>query len=272
MSDISTSAQAILATLLDQRKSRIERGFYWENQIAFAYNSEKMEGNPLTKDQTRSIFETHTITGRAVPSDYIAETENHFRLFDFMLETLECPLDKILLLDYHRILKVGTRDDLDNLDFVVGGWKTIPNAVAGVQTTPPAEVEGEIDRLLAAYHGKREALTYRDIAGFHVFFETIHPFQDGNGRVGRMLMFRECLVHGLEPFIVLDEEKERYYRGLAHFDKQPEYFIEFCEEMAELYLREYSSLVPEHYLLPRMREFMAKKPNLEAKIEGFWGD
>ena len=267
MAAISSTTRAIVETLLHQKKNRVERGFYWENQIAFAYNSEKMEGNPLTKDQTRSIFETRTVTGRAIPADSVQEMRNHFRLFDYMLETIEEPLTKELLCDYHRILKTGTADDLENDDFVVGGWKTIPNAVANIQTTRPADVDYEMDRLLSAYHEKANK-TYRDMAGFHVFFERIHPFQDGNGRIGRIVLFKECCAHDLEPFIVLDEDKARYFSGLSRFDEQPEALIEFFEDMRDLYFKEFSCLVPQNYLLPRFESF-TKQVNLSP--EGFFG-
>ena len=247
-------AQAIVATLLDQRDRRIERGFYWENQIAFVYNSEKMEGSPLTKEQTRTIFETGTITGRSVNIDSVLETKNHFSMFDYMLDTLHSPLTKELIKKYHCILKTGTKEDLEYDDIAVGGWKLIPNAVGGLETTPPSRVEEDMDKLLQSY-AERAKTGYKEIAEFHVWFETIHPFQDGNGRVGRALMFRECVVNGLEPFIVLDEQKETYYQGLSVFNKNPEKLIDFFKAMSDLYLIAYTNLIPEHLLLPREKEF-----------------
>ncbi|MEG1830289.1 MAG: Fic family protein [Raoultibacter sp.] len=265
---VASEAGAIHAVLVDQRDRHIERGFYWENQIAFAFNSEKMEGNPLTKEQTRSIFETNTVSGRAIPNDNVTETRNHFRMFDFMLNTLDQPLTKKLMQDFHRILKTGTADDLDNSDFVVGGWKLIENGVGGIQTTAPADVDGEIERLLRAY-GSKLGKTYRDIVGFHTFFERIHPFQDGNGRVGRVIMFRECLANDLVPFIVLDETKERYYQGLQVFNEQPNIFINYCEELVDQYLEAYSSLIPAKLLLPNFEKYLEHKPDHAKQAEQF---
>lgn len=260
------TAEAIVETLLEQKRNRVERGFYWENQIAFAYNSEKMEGNPLTEDQTRSIFETRTVTGRSVPLDAVQETTNHFDLFDRMLETYKEPLTRELMWEYHSILKGQTCDDKYNPDFVVGGWKTIPNSVAGITTTAPSQVDEAISRLINAYDSKQEK-TYRDIVGFHVFFENIHPFQDGNGRIGRMLMFKECLRNDLTPFIVLDERKADYYKGLATFERDEGYMLRFTDEMVDLYLKEYAALVPEYHLLPQLAEHVKTK---ELKPEGFF--
>ncbi|MEG1245259.1 Fic family protein [Gordonibacter sp.] len=265
---VASEAGAIHAVLFDQRDRHIERGFYWENQIAFVFNSEKMEGNPLTKEQTRSIFETNTVSGRAIPNDNVTETKNHFRMFDFMLNTLDQPLTKKLMQDFHRILKTGTADDLDNSDFVVGGWKLIENGVGGIQTTAPADVDGEIERLLRAYDSKA-GKTYRDIVGFHTFFERIYPFQDGNGRVGRVIMFRECLANDLVPFIVLDETKERYYQGLQVFNEQPNIFINYCEELVDQYLEAYSSLIPAKLLLPNFEKYLEHKPDYAKQAEQF---
>lgn len=258
---------AILETLLDQRKHKVERGFYWENQIAFAYNSQKIEGSVLTPDQTRAIFETGTIGGDYVPISDVAETANHFRLFDYMLDTLDEPLTKELIKQYHAILKDGTAD-ARNKNFVVGGWKTLPNAVGGHIGTPPADVEYEMTRLLDAYSGMTSEMQYRHIAFFHVAFERIHPFQDGNGRVGRMIAFRECLKNDLVPFIVLDEHKARYYEGLSKFDERPQLLNGFFSEMRSLYLMEFTALIPEHLLLPRYKErYVQKVPDFAAQFE-----
>lgn len=267
----NSTASSIVSVLKEQRADAVKRGFYWENQIAFAYNSEKMEGNPLTEEQTRSIFETRTVTGRAVHLDHIKETENHFKLFDYMLDTLDAPFDASLIKNYHRVLKAGTADDLDDPDFAVGNWKLIPNGVDNIQTTPPAAVDAEITRLLAAYDSK-ENKTYRHIVGFHVFFERIHPFQDGNGRVGRMLMFRECLSNDLPPFIVLDSEKQRYYRGLHVFSEQPDLLVGFAEDMAELYLEAYTNLLPSHLLLPELERFRSPAPAIANMAEEFFAE
>lgn len=266
-SEDRSTADAILDTLLEQKQERVERGFYWENQIAFAYNSDKMEGSPLSKEQTRAIFETRTVSGRAVPVDAIHEASNHFELFDHMLNTVDEPITRDLLWDYHRILKSGTTDDELNDRFVVGGWKTVPNAVDGIETVPPEQVDAILMGMFDSYE-KKAAKDYRDIAAMHVFFEQIHPFQDGNGRIGRILMFKECLRNGLEPFIVLDEYKEGYYESLRRFDSDPEYFTGFIEWMRDLYLEEYSALVPAWHLLPRFEEFMDRDA-IAAKSASF---
>ncbi len=258
---------AIVKTLTEQRNNRIERGFYWENQIAFAYNSQKIEGSALSKDQTRLIFETGTIGGEAVPLSDAEEAANHFRLFDRMLDTLDRPLSKELLLEFHGVLKTGVKDARQD-GFPVGEWKTIPNAVGNVQTTAPENVDAEIGRLLDAYNAMESAKSYRTIAAFHVAFERIHPFQDGNGRVGRMVAFRECLANGLVPFIVLDEEKARYYDGLERFDEQPTKLVGFFRDMRELYLREFSALIPSFLLLPRYRrEYVDEPRDFVAEFE-----
>ena len=241
-------AQQILATLHDQKVNRVKRGFYWENQIAFAYNSNKIEGSKLTEDQTRSIFETQTISGGPSPVDDIIETENHFRVFDYMLETLKEPLSASLMCEYHKILKQGTSDDLKNPRFVVGGWKTEPNRIAGKQTTLPTDVPKHIEKLLSAYDQRSET-SYENIASFHYLFESIHPFQDGNGRVGRVLAFRECLAHDLVPFIVIDSAKIRYYDALQRSEEDPSVLVGFLEEMADLYYEEYQSLIPQYLLI-----------------------
>ena len=199
--------------LLSQRKDRVKRGFYWENQIAFAFNSEKIEGSMLTEEQTRSIFETGTIaSGSPVPVDSVVEMRNHFRMFDLMLDTIDEPLTADLIKRFHGTLKEEEG---------AGEWKTIPNGVGGITTIAPADVDGAIGRLFEAY-GKRARTTYRDIVGFHVLYERIHPFLDGNGRTGRIIMFRECLRNGLVPFIVLDAEKAEYYRAIRTFEDDGE--------------------------------------------------
>lgn len=252
----ASAAKAIAQTLLEQRDRHVERGFYWENQIAFVYNSEKMEGNPLSEEETRAIFETRTVIPRTRPSsfDHYLETVNHFKLFDRMLETYAEPLTKDLLQEYHRILKQGTADDVVYSDIVVGDWKTQPNEVGNMRTVDPKYVDDEIGRLIAAYESKDEK-DYRDIAGMHVFFERIHPFQDGNGRVGRIVMFKECLRHSLEPFIVLDEHKRGYYAGISAFVEDESILLGFIDEMHALYMHEYSALVPEWHLLPRFEDY-----------------
>lgn len=262
--------EAIKETLLEQRENRVERGFYWENQIAFAYNSQKIEGSLLTEEQTRSIFETGTVSGIDIPIDHITEMRNHFRMFDYALDTLNDPISVELMQALHRILKTGTADDISNRQFVVGGWKTVPNSVAGIQTASPQEVDRAIQLLLEAYQKATPCL--ENVVAFHWRFETIHPFQDGNGRVGRMLMFRECLRNGISPFIVLDSEKGDYYEGLRLFhegDRGP--LVRFCERMAEVYFKEFSALVPRNLLLPSLVHEVEKRESFELDVNPFTG-
>ncbi|WP_296010665.1 Fic family protein [uncultured Adlercreutzia sp.] len=253
-----TSSDDVLALLQDQRRAGIERGFYWENQIAFAYNSNKMEGSPLTEEQTRSIFETRTVTGRAVPFDAQLEAVNHFKLFDFMLDTARDPLTPDLLLSYHGVLKAGVEGQAS------GTWKTVPNGVGGITTTPPSQVASEIDRLLNSY-GNASQHGLREIVGFHYFFECIHPFQDGNGRIGRMVMFKECLANDIDPFIVLDEYKADYYKGLDVYAEDPALLEGFASRMQELYMAEYANLVPEYLLLPQFEKFRTSTPTFDPQ-------
>lgn len=265
-------ARAIARTLLDQRARRVENGLYWETQIAFVYNSEKMEGNALTHDQTRLLFETGTLGGERVPLDDALETRNHFRMVDLALDTLTEPLSADLMKRFHRTLKTGTSDDLDASGFAVGGWKTVPNGVAGIDTAAPQDVDEAIGRLLAEY--RKVEPTLENIVAFHVRFETIHPFQDGNGRVGRVIMFRECLKGGVPPFVVLDAQKQAYYRGLDEFQKgDREPLLAFCRRMSDVYATEFLSLVPEKLLLPETQE-RARRANafdMDAAVFGEGG-
>lgn len=238
----------ILKVLLDQKKNKVKRGFYWETQINFAYNSEKLEGNLLTKEQTRSIFETQTLNQRdfnnqVVKADNIIETQNQFRLFDYMLSTYEKPLSKELICEYHKILKRGTSDEIDNPNFVVGGWKTIPNSIGDHVTVSPKNVDAEIEKLLAAYDKKTDKeLAY--IGKFHALFERIHPFQDGNGRIGRIIMFKECLNNNLCPFLVLDDTKQVYFNSLQQFQENEDLIVDYLLDMQYIYFDRFKDLLP----------------------------
>jgi Fic family protein len=202
--------------LLEQWAMRLTGGLYHLTQVRMAYNSNHMEGSLLTPEQTRYLYETHTITGEARIDD-VVEMVNHFRLFDAMLEAVGTPLTATRIGRYHAILKTGT-SDADKAWFAVGDWKRRANVVGGRDTTAPALVGATVDDLLARYSG---GMDLDDIAAFHHRFESIHPFQDGNGRVGRVIMFEQCLANDVMPFIVLDEDKFFYYRGLAQFEDEP---------------------------------------------------
>ncbi len=187
---------------------------YHRTQIDLTYNSNHIEGSKLTHDQTRYIFETNTIgiTDQAIRVDDILETVNHFRCIDYIIDYAEEKLTESLIKQLHVILKSGTSDSKKDW-FMVGDYKRLPNEVGGMDTCPPNEVHQKMKVLLQEYNTIKQR-TLEDILDFHVRFEKIHPFQDGNGRVGRLIMFKECLAYNIVPFIITDELKMFYYRGL----------------------------------------------------------
>lgn len=204
----------LLATLREQKEMKLKGSIYHRTQIDLTYNSNHIEGSKLTHDQTRYIFETNTIgiTDEAINVDDIVETVNHFRCIDYIIDHAEDKLSEILIKQLHLILKTGTSDSKKDW-FMVGDYKRLPNEVGGIDTCPPKEVHQKMRALLSEYNAiKRKTL--EDILDFHVRFEQIHPFQDGNGRVGRLIMFKECLANSIVPFIITDDLKMFYYRGL----------------------------------------------------------
>lgn len=204
----------LLNVLREQKSSRLKGSIYHRTQIDLTYNSNHIEGSKLTHDQTRYIFETNTIgiTDQAVNVDDIVETVNHFRCIDYIIDHAEDKLTESLIKQLHLMLKSGTSDSKKDW-FMVGDYKRLPNEVGGMNTCPPEEVHKQIKALLSEYNAIRQR-TLEDILDFHVRFERIHPFQDGNGRVGRLIMFKECLANHIVPFIITDELKMFYYRGL----------------------------------------------------------
>jgi Fic family protein len=226
----SIDGWAFREALLEQRAMRLKGGLYHLTQIAMAYNSNRIEGSQLSAEQTRYVYETQTITGDARVDD-VVETANHFRMFDRMVDSVGQPLTARDIRHYHAILKTGTTD-ADKPWFAVGDWKKRPNVVGGQETTPPALVAAQIDGLLSAYPGE---MTFNDICDFHHRFESIHPFQDGNGRVGRLIMFGQCLANGIMPFIVLDQDKAYYYRGLGEYDDDPTYLRDTFRHFQDRY-------------------------------------
>jgi len=204
----------LLKVLREQKASRLKGSIYHRTQIDLTYNSNHIEGSRLTHDQTRYIFETNTIgiTDQAINVDDIVETVNHFRCIDYIIDHAEEKLTENLIRQLHLILKSGTSDSKKDW-FMVGDYKRLPNEVGGMDTCPPEEVHKQIKALLSEYNAIRQR-TLEDILDFHVRFERIHPFQDGNGRVGRLIMFKECLANHIVPFIITDELKMFYYRGL----------------------------------------------------------
>ena len=218
----------LLTMLREQKASRLKGGIYHRTQIDLTYNSNHIEGSRLTHDQTRYIFETNTIgiSDRIVNVDDIVETVNHFRCLDYIIDHAEEPLSESLIKQLHLLLKTGTSDSQKEW-FAIGDYKRLPNEVGGLETCPPQEVHREMKNLISDYnHCKRKVL--EDILDFHVRFEQIHPFQDGNGRVGRLIMFKECLTNGIVPFIITDELKLFYYRGLHEWGHVNGFLTDTC--------------------------------------------
>ena len=225
----------LLQTLREQKDCKLKGGIYHRTQIDLTYNSNHMEGSRLTKEQTRYIFETNTIgiSDDAIKVDDIIETTNHFRCIDFIIDHAKEPLTEAMIKRLHGLLKSGTTDASKSW-FAVGDYKRLPNEVGGIETVEPQLVGKAIRELLKEYKGKKN-IAFEDILDFHQRFETIHPFQDGNGRVGRLLMFKECLNHGIVPFIITDELKMFYYRGLHEWKHLPGYLTDTCLTAQDYY-------------------------------------
>lgn len=225
---------AVLQVLREEKSAKISGGLYHETQIRLTYNSNRIEGSKLSEDQTRLIFETDTVgAGDGLPVDDIIETANHFRAIDFIIDCAEQPLSEDIIKTVHKILKTGTKDSYLPW-FNVGGYKRRANTVGGLETTAPDKVAGELSALLQNYN-KKPAVTLEDIIEFHYSFERIHPFQDGNGRVGRLLCFKECLRHKIVPFIIEDRKKAFYYRGLKEWNNERGFLIDTCLDGQDTY-------------------------------------
>ncbi len=220
----------LLERLREEKKHGIKGGIYHKLQIDLTYNSNHMEGSELTHDQTRYIFETRTIgvenTNEAVKVDDIIETINHFSMIDRVIDFANYELSEAFIKELHKILKTGTSDSRLAW-FKVGEYKRRANAVGDIETTSPRLVPQEMKKLVDEYN-KKEKHTLEEILEFHVKFERIHPFQEGNGRVGRMIAFKECLKNNIVPFIILDSKKMFYYRGLKNWNKERVWLIDTC--------------------------------------------
>lgn len=218
----------LLDILKEQKASKYPGGIYHKTQIELTYNSNHMEGSRLTHDQTRYIFETNTIgiENEIINVDDIIETANHFRCIDLIIENAKAALSEKFIKELHLILKSGTADSGKDW-FAVGNYKKLPNEVGGMETVLPEKVDGEMKELLTEYNAKKEK-TLKDILEFHVNFEKIHPFQDGNGRVGRLIMFKECLKYNIVPFIIEENLKLYYYRGLKEWNNEKGYLTDTC--------------------------------------------
>ena len=218
----------LLDILKEQKASRQSGGIYHKTQIELTYNSNHMEGSRLTYDQTRYIFETNTIgvDNEVLNVDDVVETVNHFRCIDLIIDHAKATLTEKFIKELHLILKNGTSDSRKDW-FAVGDYKKLPNEVGGKETALPEEVADQMKALLKTYNEKAEK-TLEDILEFHVNFERIHPFQDGNGRVGRLILFKECLKYNIVPFIIEGDLKLFYYRGLKEWDNEKGYLTDTC--------------------------------------------
>lgn len=219
----------ILKLLQHEKKHHRKGGLYHQTQILFAYNSNRIEGSRLTHEQTRFIYETNTFLpdGNAViRTDDVVETLNHFTAFDYMLDVAQAPLTEEIIKKLHYLLKRSTSDERDP-NFNVGEYKKFPNMIGEtVYTTDPVDVPIQMASLTAQYH--KQEIKEREVIDFHYHFEKIHPFQDGNGRVGRLVMFKECLAHNLVPFVIDSDHKLFYYRGLREYPQEPGYLVDTC--------------------------------------------
>lgn len=225
--------------LIKQKESKFKGNIYHYFQVNFSYHSNKIEGSKLTSEQTEAIFDTASFIPKSddlIQLDDLIESKNHFKLFDYVLDNVDKALSKEMILEMNRILKRNTSDE-ENPRYNVGGFKIVPNImglVNVIHTTEPENVEKEIDQLLLEYNTKR-TIALEDIIDFHYRFEKIHPFGDGNGRVGRMIMFKECLKNNIMPFIVLDEDKPYYIRGLKEYERDKMFLIDTIRHEQDLY-------------------------------------
>ena len=226
----------ILKILLEEKSMNYKSGLYHETQIKLAYNSNKIEGSNLTEEQTRFMYETSSLlpeNGDRIKTDDIVEMNNHFLLFNKMLDMANQNLSHKIIKEYHYLLKRGTSDE--RIDwFAVGGYKKVPNVVGGIETSLPENVEPDMQNLLDGYY-KNKRFDLNKIIDFYVKFEKIHPFQDGNGRVGRIIMFGECLKNNIMPFIIQDKNKAFYYRGLQEYSRERGFLRETCLHEQDVY-------------------------------------
>ncbi len=229
----------LLEVLTAEKKTKLSGGIYHKVQIELTYNSNHIEGSRLTHDQTRYIFETNTIgiDGGTVKVDDIVETANHFKCIDLIIQNAKKPIMETFIKELHRTLKSGTTDARQDW-FAVGDYKRLPNTVGDMFTAQPEEVAEKMKELLFEYNAKKEK-TFDDLLDFHYRFERIHPFQDGNGRIGRLLLFKECLKYNIVPFIIDEELKLFYYRGLKEWQSERGYLHDTClmaQDKFKLYL------------------------------------
>ena len=235
--DFDISKINILEILREQKNMKLKGNLYHNTQIIFAYNTNHIEGSKLTEDQTRYIFETNSILfeGETVASvDDILETANHFKLVDYMLDIADKDLTEDIIKEFHKILKEGTMDSRKEW-FMVGEYKKVVNEAGNIKTSTPSQTPKDMIKLMKWYNSL-EQITIKEIIEFHFRFEKIHPFQDGNGRVGRIIMFKECLKNNIIPFIILDKDKLFYYRGLKEYKNEKGYLIDTCLNAQDQYI------------------------------------
>ena len=237
--DFDVSKINTLEVLREQKNMKLKGNLYHNTQITFTYNTNHIEGSKLTEDQTRYIYETNTLLTEKDSITYlddVLETANHFKLVDYMLEIADKKLTEKMMKEFHEILKEGTSDSRKDW-FVVGDYKKLPNEVGGLKTTDPKDVEKDMKKLIEWYEALNQ-ITINEIIEFHAKFEEIHPFQDGNGRIGRIIAFKECLKNNILPFIILDKEKLFYYRGLNQYqtNKERGYLIDTCLNAQDQYI------------------------------------
>ena len=225
--------------LILQKKSKFKGNIYHFSQVNFSYNSNKIEGSKLTSEQTEAIFDTSSFIPKSddlIKLDDLIETKNHFKLFDYMIDNIDEDLSIDMILEMHSILKRGTSDE-DDPRYNVGGFKVVPNMIGVIETIDtvhPDNIRIELTELLNKYNSIKD-ITLEDIVDFHVRFEIIHPFADGNGRVGRIIMFKECLKHNIMPFIILDDDKAFYLRGLKQYDNDKMFLIDTIGHEQDVY-------------------------------------
>lgn len=229
----------VLEVLREQEEMQLKGNLYHNTQIIFAYNTNHIEGSKLTEDQTRYIYETNTLLTEKesiTNLDDIIETANHFKLVDYMLDVADKKLTEKLIKEFHKMLKDGTSDSRVEW-FNVGEYKQRANTIgSGIKTTSPNNVEKEMSKLIDWYNSLKN-VTIKDIIEFHYRFESIHPFQDGNGRIGRIIMFKECLKNNIVPFIIQDADKLFYYRGLKEYKGEKGYLTDTCLNAQDQYIK-----------------------------------
>ena len=233
----TTNVEKLIKQLLSEKAAKYKNGIYHFTQTNLAFNSNRIEGSKLSHEHTVNLFNTHTILSNGdevIDSNDIIETMNHFRAFDYILQNHDQPLSEAIIKQIHKILKANTTDaDLDW--FNIGEYKALANTIGDKETCPPENVAYEMQKLIACYQNLPQH-DFHALLKFHVDFESIHPFQDGNGRVGRLILFKECLNHNIVPFIIDNDHKQFYYRGLREFHREPGYLTDTCLSAQDKYV------------------------------------